>query len=245
MSAAIIQADSRGARSLWIAGAIGAGYIAIHLGGIFGVTLGRAPWALVAAMVLAQTWLSTGLFIVAHDCMHGSFAPGRPRLNRGVGRLALMLYAGIDFDRMLPAHFAHHRHTGTAQDPDFDAKGPTRALPWLFRFFIGYYTHAQLLRITLAACLWLLLGANLLNIVIFWAVPALLALCQLFWFGTYLPHRHAAGADGDRFADRHRARSTPLPRWLSALTCFHFGGYHHEHHLSPGTPWWRLPKVIG
>ena len=31
--------------------------------------------------------------------------------------------------------------------------------------------------------------------------------------------------------------------WLaSLLTCFHFG-MHHEHHLSPNTPWWRLPEA--
>ena len=31
----------------------------------------------------------------------------------------------------------------------------------------------------------MLLGASLLNIVMFWAVPAVLALMQLFVFGTY------------------------------------------------------------
>ena len=33
----------------------------------------------------------------------------------------------------------------------------------------------------------------------------------------------------------------PLGVPLSLLTCYHFGGYHHEHHLHPGVPWWRLP----
>ena len=28
------------------------------------------------ALIAAQLWLYTGLFIVAHDTMHGSFAPG-------------------------------------------------------------------------------------------------------------------------------------------------------------------------
>ncbi|MFG6592769.1 fatty acid desaturase [Sulfitobacter sp. 1A12157] len=27
------------------------------------------------------------------------------------------------------------------------------------------------------------------------------------------------------------------------LTCFHFGGFHHEHHLHPAVPWWALPKT--
>jgi len=83
----------------------------------------------------------------------------------------------------------------------------------------------------------MLLGASLPNIVAFWAVPAVLALGQLFLFGTFLPHRHDRGS----FADAHNARSNGLRPAMSLVTCFHFGAYHHEHHLSPGTPWWRLP----
>jgi beta-carotene ketolase (CrtW type) len=41
--------------------------------------------------VALQTWLSTGLFITAHDAMHGTLAPGRPHWNRAVGGLCLML----------------------------------------------------------------------------------------------------------------------------------------------------------
>jgi beta-carotene ketolase (CrtW type) len=83
----------------------------------------------------------------------------------------------------------------------------------------------------------LVLGASYWNILLFWALPALLALAQLFYFGTYLPHRHHR----DEFADNHRARSLALSPAASLFTCFHFGGYHHEHHLSPGTAWWQLP----
>jgi beta-carotene ketolase (CrtW type) len=69
-------------------------------------------------------------------------------------------------------------------------------------------------------------------------VPALLSSLQLFYFGTYLPHRPGP----DAFTDHHRARSNGYSEWLSLLTCFHFG-YHHEHHRAPGEPWWRLPTV--
>jgi beta-carotene ketolase (CrtW type) len=77
--------------------------------------------------------------------------------------------------------------------------------------------------------------------VVFWSAPAILASLQLFWFGTYLPHR----AGPTPFTDRHNARSSRMSDGASLLTCFHFGGYHHEHHLSPGAPWWRLPAVRG
>ena len=223
---------------LTLAGGFALAWLALHFTGIFAVDLGTESWAVVTVIVLLQAWLSTALFITAHDAMHGALAPTLPRLQRFAGRAALMIYAGIDYDRMTPKHFAHHKAVGTGGDPDFNAENPRTFGPWLARFFMTYYTHSQLARITAVAAIYLLTGASLLNIVVFWAVPALLAMVQLFTFGTWLPHRHAE----DAFADRHRARSNALPDWASLLTCFHFGGCHHEHHLHPSEPWWRLPE---
>ena len=229
----------RFAVGLMLAAAVSAAWLAIHIGGIFAWQWRAELVPLAALLVLLQAWLSTGLFIIAHDCMHGSLAPGRPRLNRWIGTLCLGAYAALSYRALLPKHLAHHAAPGTANDPDFHPHDPRHVLPWFVRFFRGYYTHGQILRITAVAIVYLLLGASLLNIVIFWAVPAVLALVQLFVFGTYLPHRHADA----QFADQHRARSNSLPPFGSLITCFHFGGYHHEHHLSPGTAWWCLPSM--
>ena len=225
--------------SLLLAAAIGGAWLALHVGGIFFWRWSLATAPLAAMLILVQAWLSTGLFIVAHDCMHGSLVPGRPRANTLVGTLCLGAYAGLSYAALLPKHHAHHAAPGTRDDPDFHADAPRRALPWFVGFFRNYYSHGQILRITAAAILYLLLGASLVNIAAFWAVPALLALAQLFLFGTYLPHCH----DDRPFADAHNARSSTLSPLASLMTCFHFGAYHHEHHLSPGTPWWRLPGV--
>ena len=222
-----------------LASLIGSAWLALHVGCIFFWRWSYASAPLAAGLILLQAWLSTGLFIVAHDCMHGSLAPGHPRVNRVIGTLCLGAYAALSYTALCPSHHAHHAAPGTARDPDFHAAAPKRILPWFAGFFRNYYTHGQILRITAAALLYMLLGASLVNIVAFWAVPAVLALVQLFVFGTYLPHRH-----GDRpFADSHNARSNGLSPLASLMTCFHFGAYHHEHHLSPGTPWWRLPGV--
>ena len=221
------------------AAAIGATWLAIHFGGIFAFRLTAESWPLAVLVVVLQAWLSTGLFIIAHDCMHGSFAPRRPWLNRAAGRTALMMYAGIDYERLVPNHFAHHRHAGTADDPDFDPANPANAARWLARFFAAYYSHWQIARITVVLSLYMLAGAPLLNVIAFWAVPAVLALVQLFYFGTFLPHRHG----DDAFADHHNARSSAFGPLVSVLTCFNFGGYHHEHHLHPHVPWWRLPAT--
>ncbi len=224
--------------SVTLAAMILAGWAVLHVGGIFFYPLpGNVP--LVAVAVLAQTWLSAGLFIVMHDCIHGSFAPGNSRLNMVVGTVCAGLYACFGYRGLAANHHLHHRYPGTADDPDFDARDPRAFVAWYVHFFSGYYTHGQLLRITLAAVAYLLLGASLLNIVIFWAVPALLSSVQLFLFGTWLPHRH----DGNAFADHHKARSNRFGLLASLITCFHFGAYHHEHHLHPGRPWWALPQA--
>jgi beta-carotene ketolase (CrtW type) len=213
----------------------------LHVWGVFFLKL--EGWGLVAAPVLALglTWLSVGLFITAHDAMHRSLAPEWPRANRAVGALCLLIYAGFWFDALLPKHHSHHRAPGTAADPDFHPDHPTRFWPWYLRFFREYFGWRELAWVAAVSALYILvLGAPLANVWLFWAGPAIVSSLQLFAFGTWLPHRHE---DGQTFADHHHARSNAMPRWLSLLTCFHFGGYHHEHHTHPHLPWWRLPHA--
>jgi beta-carotene/zeaxanthin 4-ketolase len=200
--------------------------------------------ALGPLIIVVQCWLYVGLFIIAHDCMHTSLIPGQPSWNRAIGQLCLGLYAGFSFDRMMPKHHAHHRHSGHHDDPDFDDRAPHGFWRWFGKFFGEYFSWRELAVISAVTWTYLLvLGAPLANVLLFWALPALLSALQLFTFGTYLPHRPAGRSGGAQdFADRHNARSNDFPWLLSLLTCFHFG-YHHEHHVSPGTPWWRLPQL--
>lgn len=233
-----MSAKQQTVMSLALAATIVLAWATLHVVGIFLYELPGSPW-LVAGVVLLQAWLSAGLFIIAHDCMHGSLAPGRPGLNRAVGTLCAAIYACFSYRRLETNHFKHHRFAGTDDDPDFDARDPRGFARWYLRFFGGYYTHAQLARITVVALIYMALGAKLVNIAVFWAVPALLSSVQLFLFGTWLPHRHG----NDVFADRHNARSTQVGWLTSFVTCFHFGGFHHEHHLHPSMPWWALPQA--
>lgn len=224
---------------LGLAGSIVVAFLSLHILSVFVLSL-SATVLLVAPLVVAVlTWLSVGLFIIAHDAMHGSLAPGRPGANLFWGRLTLLLYAGFWMDRLRPKHFDHHRHVGTEHDPDFSPDHPTRFWPWYLGFMKRYFGLREFL--ILSVLVWtyvLVLKAPLPNLLLFWALPAILSSLQLFYFGTYLPHRHEEAA----FADEHKARSNDYPAWLSLLTCFHFG-YHREHHLSPGTPWWALPRA--
>ena len=225
---------------LTLAAAIVGAWLVIHIAAVFLLDLGRTAPVAAIAVIAAQCWLCVGLFIVAHDCMHGTLIPGRPGWNRVIGTVCLALYACFDFRAVNAKHHLHHRHSGTAADPDFLAAPPHGFWRWYIKFFAEYFSWRQLA--SLAVLTWtyvLLLGAPFANVLLFWALPSVLSSLQLFTFGTYLPHVPA----GTGFADRHNARSNELPVWLSLLTCFHFG-YHHEHHLHPGVPWWRLPAVL-
>lgn len=219
-----------------LAVAIGAGWLALHLFAMVAFRFTRATWPLAVPIAMLQCWLSVGMFIVAHDAMHGSLAPGRARLNERVGAGVLMLYAGFGWRKLRAAHFEHHRAPGSAADPDFDAAHPTQFWRWYATFLLRYFGWRSALFVSSVVAVYALIGVPLANIVLLYGVPAIVSSLQLFYFGTYRPHRH----DGEAFADRHNARTETFGTLASLASCFHFG-YHHEHHLSPNVPWWGLP----
>jgi len=225
---------------LSLAGLIVGGWLALHVWGVFFHRFTPLGIAVAPLMIALQSWLGAGLFIVAHDAMHGSLAPGRPRVNAAVGQACLGLYAGFPYRSLRTAHHEHHRAPGSPGDPDFHADRPRAFWPWFVAFFRRYFGWREFAVLAAALAVYLLvLAVSPLNAAIFWGVPAILSALQLFAFGTWLPHRHQDAP----FADRHNARSLGYP-WLGSLvSCFHFGGFHREHHLSPATPWWRLPEV--
>jgi len=220
---------------LFLAALVVAGWASIHIYSVFFHSLSAPLWQTIG-LIFLQCWLYAGMFIIAHDTMHGSLVPHHPRLNAVIGKTIMFVYAGFDWAYMRKAHHAHHDNPGTSDDPDFNADNATSFWPWYFKFFTQYFGIRQvLILVGFTLSYVFLFNANYLNTIIMWAVPAILSSVQLFYFGTYLTHRHSGP-----FPDHHNARTNEFPRWLSLLTCFHFG-YHHEHHLYPQEPWWRLP----
>lgn len=189
-------------------------------------------------VMIVMIYLSTGLFITAHDAMHGTVWPNHRGLNNLIGRVAVGLYAAFSLDALLAAHKLHHAAPATAEDPDFhDGHGEAFA-GWYLAFLRRYITWRQIAVMAVVFNV----AAHLLHIaeprlIAFWVIPTLLSTLQLFTFGTWLPHRDQATASDD-----HRATSSSLPRWLSLLACYHFD-YHWEHHAYPHLPWWRLPTA--
>jgi beta-carotene ketolase (CrtW type) len=67
-------------------------------------------------------------------------------------------------------------------------------------------------------------------------VPPILSSLQLFYFGTYLPHKNPEAIE-----NTYRSRTQNIHVFWGFVSCYFFG-YHYEHHSKPFLPWWRLWK---
>ncbi|MEM6413416.1 MAG: fatty acid desaturase [Pseudomonadota bacterium] len=188
--------------------------------------------------VLIQAFLNVGLFITAHDAIHGSLAPGRRRLNDSIGAIALFLYGGFFWKKMRDNHHAHHAAPVTEDDPDYAINGDERPGRWLYSFLVRYYSWRNLIAMFLHVGVTWSISGSYFSMLLFFAVPAWISAIQLFVFGVYLPHK----TPPEGHTHPHKTKTIDHPVWLSMLTCYHFG-YHEEHHDYPGAPWWRLPAV--
>ena len=221
--------------------------LAITIIGLWGLTLtllltrdaAHLNIALILVGMFCQTFLYTGLFITAHDAMHGSVCLTHPRINNLIGSIAVRLYALFSYRKLLEKHWAHHRTPASDADPDFHDGQHTSFLAWYLRFMKAYLSWQQLIGMAIVfQVMEYVLRIPAINLILFWVTPALLSTLQLFYFGTYLPHRTPAGG----YDNPHRAQSNAYSTFWSFITCYHFG-YHWEHHEYPSVPWWNLPEI--
>ncbi len=196
-------------------------------------------WSL-PLLIMGRAFLQTGLFITAHDAMHGTACPLSPRFNHSLGRLALGLYSLLPYDRMRFKHYEHHAQPATAADPDFCPQAQNNPLLWFVRFILSYQSPWTVVGVTLGFHVWHWIGGvPYSQLLLFWFLPTVLSAYQLFYFGIFVPHRE--GADG--YSDHHRSRSLYIAPFWSFLACYHFG-YHWEHHEYPDLPWYYLPRAV-
>lgn len=194
-----------------------------------------APW--IYLHLLFQTYLYTGLFITGHDAMHQSVSRIK-WLNDSVGYLSVFLFAGMSYGRLIKNHWEHHRFPGSDKDPDFYV-GSQNFFAWWFMFMVRYTTIWQILAMAIIFNLMeYFAGVPVPTLLIFWVLPALLATFQLFYFGTYVPHRKPHTVQ----MGKHRARTLKRNHLWAMVSCYFFG-YHFEHHEFPGKPWWKLYQV--
>jgi beta-carotene/zeaxanthin 4-ketolase len=182
--------------------------------------------------MLLQTYFFTGLFITAHDAMHGNISQ-KPWVNKLFGAAASSLFACLSYKRLLKNHYSHHKYPGTDLDPDYSPRSQNFFL-WWFSFMKKYSTVTQFICM---AVLYNILKFFVpeVNLILLWILPAILSTFQLFYFGTYNPHKTPHTHE----MVPHNARSQKKNFVWGLLSCYFFG-FHFEHHESPRTPWWKL-----
>ncbi len=188
---------------------------------------------LIYVFLLFQMHLYTGIFITAHDAIHGVVMPGNKRLNYWIGFLSASIFAYNNYEKLSRKHHLHHAQVVSDEDPDYYNGSFVR---WYLKFAFEYVTVWQILLMAGTYNL-LKLVLPMENLLLFWAAPAILSTLQLFYFGTYLPHR---GQHDE--TDRFKSRSQQLNHFVAFFSCYFFG-YHHEHHAYPYLPWWSLAKA--
>lgn len=198
--------------------------------------LTKLNYLVILLLIFWQTFLNTGLFIIAHDAMHGLIFPSNSQINDIIGQISLILYAFLSYKNLKEKHLLHHRFSGTHLDPDFHNQDHYSFLNWYIKFMIKYLNLQHLF----CLCIFVLsivyyCKITWLHLLLFWALPLILSSLQLFFFGTFLPHRH-----GNKGVSS--IQSLHLPFFWSLISCYHFS-YHQEHHQYPFVPWWKLPLL--
>ncbi len=189
--------------------------------------------------MLIQSLLYTGLFITAHDAMHGQVLPKNRKINDFIGTIAVRLYAFFSYKNLLSKHWEHHKQPATQDDPDFHDGRHGGFFRWYLHFMANYLSWQQIIGMAIMFnVMRYLLHISTMNLILFWIIPAFVSTFQLFYFGTFLPHREL----DEGYKDHHRARSNNYSVFWSFLSCYHFG-YHWEHHEYPYIPWWQLPAI--
>ena len=83
------------------------------------ISVKQISWGWIGVMILWQTFLCTGLFITAHDAMHGAILPKHHLINNLIGSLALLLYGFFSYAQISKKHLQHHHAPASESDPDF------------------------------------------------------------------------------------------------------------------------------
>jgi len=189
-------------------------------------------------------------FTIWHEAAHRNVSRTR-WVNDAVGVVGMFPYMTPWFIQRW-IHLEHHRQLNRDGDPNrIYTDGPFWALPLRYPRALGYArkilmgrdprTRAERvgdLAIVLAiagvyaAAFW---HGVLLDVVLLWLVPVVVAKLVMDWYINYLPH---VGLPPDRFLG---TRVVDVP-WLTPLVLGH--NYHAVHHLWPHVPWHRYPAVF-
>lgn len=229
------------------------------------------PFTYVLAVLIIGARMHA-LAILMHDATHYRFLKNK-KWNDLITNFVSMypLFSSIEAYRQ--NHLRHHQHLNTTDDPDWFAKLGKKAFEFpksrteFFLMVISYFSlfqgikdafwlfkrfqapmkkknisfKARLPRLVFYALL--ILGLSLLGLwkyfALYWLIPYF---STLFMF-QYI--RSVAEHFGELSYDHllTSTRTTKVNALESFLLAPHYVGYHLEHHLYPGVPFYNLPKL--
>jgi ring-1,2-phenylacetyl-CoA epoxidase subunit PaaE len=184
-------------------------------------------------------------FTIWHEAAHGTVS-NRKWLNNAVGIMGMLPYM-TPFFLQRRVHLDHHKYLNVpGYDPNLIyADGPYWQLPFRYVRAITYTidmlqhdprspgmrrSDNVFLVVVIGAYVLAALSGHLVDILLLWFVPAVIAKVIMDWYVNYLPH---VGLPIDRFLG---TRILDVG-WMTPLLLAH--NYHAVHHLWPTIPWHR------
>ncbi len=199
-------------------------------------------------------------FTVAHECSHSS-ASSNHSANVWLGRLSMPFFAVIgSFGFLRYIHMQHHRFTNKddGSDPDHYTQGGnrfTRIFLWAsldvnyLRFYFGHASKRprseKIEFLVNTAIVWgliafLCIQGYALEVLLFYVIPARIALTILAWSFDWLPHHELPDTvETNKF---RATRNIIGGEWLLTPLLL-YQNYHLVHHLHPRIPFYRYIKV--
>lgn len=205
-----------------------------------------------------QGWLLIGVLEAVHQCTHQNFFTSR-RANKIIG-MFLGMGILIHFVRYRFFHAHHHAYTATPKDPERSLY-LGGAKYGLFAFVLAPYSYFYFVYVVFASryVAHSHVKSEHLNTVLYIAILAVLLAGSvwkpmLFLFHYWLPlsifswldylfnqAEHYGSTEITEASDSsYTTNDLLLPRFISALILFR--NFHRVHHLSPTTPWFRMPS---
>lgn len=187
-------------------------------------------------------------FTVWHEAVHGTVFRSQ-RGNDLVGVVGMLPYMTPYFMQRW-VHLEHHRKMNLPDDPNYIyLDGPLLTLPFRYPRALAYgkkvlkadprapwEKKSDLATTALIGMVYLgaLVTGHLVDILVLWFVPVVVAKLVMDWYVNYLPHR---GLPADKFLG---TRVIEIG-WLTPLLLNH--NYHAVHHLWPTVPWHRYRQI--
>jgi fatty acid desaturase len=223
------------------------------LGGMYAVFVGNVVLYYVARQnLLLHTALGAVAvhfaFTVWHEAVHATVSKSA-RVNDVVGVLGMLPYMTPYFIQRW-VHLEHHRKLNQVDDPNsIYTDGPFLTLPFRYPRALGYAkkllttdprTAGERLSDTLSTIfvggvfVAALVTGHVLDWLVLWFAPVVVAKLVMDWYINYLPHRGLP-------PDRYLGTRVIDVAWFTPLVLCH--NYHAVHHLWPTVPWHRYRQV--